>query len=113
MENRNSSSGRLSAIIFTASTLLFLMLFGVGYGILVARLPEFIGRGEIGEMAAWSIRIGGGLLMVLTAVFTAHHAIAFVEIVDKHARRRPPSEPLPPLPGKRKLHLVRSESEAA
>ncbi len=112
---QKSNSGRLGAMVFATGALLFLMIFGTGYGILLARLPDFIARGDMGQAAAWVLRIGGGLLMVLTAIFTAHNAIGFVEIVDRHARRSQPSDPLPPLPSKRKgkLHLVHSQRDTA
>lgn len=107
MEKKQSNSGRLHAMIFTTSVLLFLMITGAGIAMVHVRLSEFAERGEASSAVLWGTSIGGAVLGLGLAIFVAHIAISFLELMMKNAARgSAPSDPAPPRPGKRTLRLV-------
>lgn len=107
MEVKQDNSGRLQAMIFTTSVLLFLMFTGAGIALFSVRLSEFVDRGEASVTVLWVASIIGVIVGIGLAVFVAHIALSFLELMMKTAARgSSPSEPAPPRPRKRTLRLV-------
>lgn len=107
MEAKQDNSGRLPAMISTTSVLLFLMLTGAGIALMPVSLSKFVERGEASVTTLWAVSIIGVVVGVALAVFVAHIALSFLELVTKSAvRSSSPADPAPPRPKKRSLRLV-------
>lgn len=107
MTEKQDNSGRLNAMIFTTSILLFLMMTGAAVALVPMRFAELVQRGEASSTALWVVSIGGVGLGLGLAVLVAHIAISFLELMmTSAARRSAPSDPAPPRPTKRILRLV-------
>jgi heme/copper-type cytochrome/quinol oxidase subunit 1 len=107
MDEKQDKAGHLNAVIFTTSVLLFLMITGAGIALFHMRLSELVQRGEASTTTLWAASIGGVIVGLGLAIFVAHIAISFLELVARNAARgSTPSDPAPPRPKKRSLRLV-------
>lgn len=110
---KSSKLDYLQPMIFTTSVLLFLMVTGMGVGVVADLVSDMVKSGKLGIFAARAIWTAEGILMVGLAAWVAYMSLRFLELVTRQARTpSDPVAPLPPLKRKPLLHVVSDRNAA-